>query len=224
MLNHGLSHRKRMIRLPALGLLILGLMCIAWALTNIIQQTVLVKDTMRSITSEVSVNPLKISLQLSQDIHSPLNQKGLDSSTPDSAIYPTGFSEGDVIGSLMIPVLDLTLPIVEGTEVDTLKKGVGHFSQSVLPGIDDNCVLSGHRDTVFPKLGEVVIGDLLIIKTEAGTFTYKVSNLRIVENNDRTIIVPTDHAVLTLTTCYPFQFIGNAPQRYIVEADLLSDE
>ena len=143
---------------------------------------------------------------------------------PDTAIYPVYPAEGDSIGSLIIPMLDLELPIIQGTNDKELDKGVGHFLQSVLPGENDNSVLSGHRETYFKDLGNLEIGDLLVAQTSAGKFTYKVSGTRIVSEDDRTVIVPTDHAVLTLTTCYPFDFIGSAPERYIVSADLvLSD-
>ncbi len=74
---------------------------------------------------------------------------------------------------------------------------------------------------MFRKLGNLKIGDLLIVKTSAGTFTYKISGTRIVHEDDKTVIVPTDNAILTMTTCYPFNFIGNAPDRYIVSATLI---
>ena len=120
-----------------------------------------------------------------------------------------------------IPSLNQILPIIQGTGEKELKKGVGHFSQSVLPGEKDNCVFSGHRDTVFRQIGNLKIGDKLIVQTSAGVFTYKVNGTRIVHENDKTVIVPTPNAVLTLTTCYPFNFIGNAPDRYIVSSVLI---
>jgi sortase A len=101
-----------------------------------------------------------------------------------------------------------------------LKKGVGHFTQSVLPGEEDNCVLSGHRETVFRRIGRLKLGNQLIVQTSAGIFTYQVTGTRIVQANDKTVIVPTDHAVLTLTTCYPFYAPGYFPDRYIVSAAL----
>ena len=128
---------------------------------------------------------------------------------------------GSKIGTLSIPTLKQTWPIIQGTGTNDLKKGVGHFIQSVLPGANDNCVLSGHRTTVFAKLGKVKIGDQLIVRTSTGTYTYQVKRIRIVHQDDKTVIVPTNHAVLTLTTCYPFRYIGSAPDRYIVSADLV---
>lgn len=139
----------------------------------------------------------------------------------DKILYPVYPAEGDNIGSLTIPALNQQLPIFQGTGEKELEKGIGHFAQSVLPGEEDNCVLSGHRDTVFSEMGNLKIGDSLIVQTSAGTFTYEMTGTRIVHKDDKTVIVPTDHAVLTLTTCYPFDYIGHAPDRYIVSAGLV---
>lgn len=129
---------------------------------------------------------------------------------------------GDYLGSISIPALKESLPIYEGTADAQLKMGVGHFVGSVLPGLKDNSVLAGHRDSVFSHLGKLRLGDLIIVNTVAGKFTYKISGFRIVMADDRTVIVPTKSAVLTLSTCYPFRYFGNAPKRYIVSASLLA--
>ena len=139
----------------------------------------------------------------------------------EDPLYKSRPLQGEEMGKLYIPKLDATLPIFHGTHEDELEKGVGHFAGSVLPGERDNSVLSGHRDTVFRRLGEVGKGDLLVVTTSAGTFTYKVRKVRIVDANDRTVIVPTKKPTLTVTTCYPFSFIGDAPERYILVANLL---
>jgi sortase A len=114
--------------------------------------------------------------------------------------------------------------IFQGTDSRALSKGVGHYLHSVMPGVADNSVLAGHRDTVFSHLDRVKVGDFIIIGTEEGTYIYQVHRLRIVDKNDRTVIVPTKQATLTLSTCYPFRFIGNAPKRYIVQATLIPPE
>jgi sortase A len=139
-------------------------------------------------------------------------------------LYHKRPEQGEHIGTLFIPKLKAELPILHGTDEDELEKGVGHFAGSVLPGEKDNSVLSGHRDTVFRKLGDVGKGDLLIVKTRAGEFTYKVKNVRIVDKDDRTVIVPKPRATLTVSTCYPFHFIGPAPKRYILAANLVSEK
>ncbi|MBP3950084.1 class D sortase [Bacillus sp. YZJH907-2] len=135
--------------------------------------------------------------------------------------YPEIPEKGDLMGELYIPRLEATLPIYHGTDEDELEKGVGHYAGSVLPGIDDNSVLSGHRDTVFRRLGEVGLNDLLIVKTATGEYTYKVRKVRIVDADDRTVIVPKPTATLTVSTCYPFNFVGSAPERYVLIAELI---
>ncbi|MGB4593975.1 MAG: class D sortase [Coriobacteriia bacterium] len=147
----------------------------------------------------------------------------LDVPDADEVVYADYPAVGDVIGSLSIPALEQTFPIVEGTGDGELKRGVGHFAQSVLPGVNDNCVLSGHRDTVFTDLGKLKTGDQLVVETSAGTFIYEISRIRIVDKDDKTVIVPTNHAVLTVTTCYPFNYVGSAPDRYILVADLVTN-
>ena len=131
---------------------------------------------------------------------------------------------GQLIGTLTIPRIRSSLPIIEGTGAKELRRGVGHYVGSVIPGVSDNSVLAGHRDSVFRKLGEVKIGDLITVKNDYGSFVYEVHKIRIVKANDRTVIVPTADAILTLSTCYPFRYIGNAPNRYIVQAGLVMGE
>lgn len=131
---------------------------------------------------------------------------------------------GQIIGTLTIPRIKSSLPIIEGTGAKELKRGVGHYVGSVIPGVSDNSVLAGHRDSVFRKLGEVKIGDLITVKSDYGSFVYEVHKIRIVKANDRTVIVPTTDAILTLSTCYPFRYIGNAPNRYVVQAGLVMGE
>ena len=129
---------------------------------------------------------------------------------------------GDYIGTLKIPRLSKTIPIFEGTEPAQLKKGAGHYRKSVPPGLNDNSVIAGHRDSVFTQFGSLKRGDKLIVKTNYGKFTYAITKFRIVKANDRTVIVPTPVATLTLSTCYPFHYIGSAPDRFIVTALLES--
>ncbi len=130
---------------------------------------------------------------------------------------------GEVIGLIRIPKLSEEYPIVQGTDNRSLKHGVGHYVDSVMPGVKDNSVLSGHRDSVFSKLGQLKPGDQVIVQTSDGIFTYVVRSTRIVMADDRTVIVPTPTAVLTLSTCYPFHYIGSAPKRFIVSADLVTN-
>lgn len=145
-------------------------------------------------------------------------------STAGEILYPIRPSEGDLIGSLIIPALKQEMAIIHGADEEELEKGVGHFAQSVLPGENNNAVLSGHRDTIFRQLGNLKLGDKFVTVTSAGRFTYEIIKGQIVDKDDKTIIVPTDQAVLTVTTCYPFRYVGNAPKRYILTAVLVERE
>lgn len=197
-----------------MGFMVFGIGCISWAIFNIWAQSNYSGDTTPATSAVESKLTKKSIAPVKQDPSPKLF-------TSDKAVYTVYPAGGDTIGSLTIPALKRKIPILEGTDAKALTKGVGHFSQSVLPGEKDNCVLSGHRDTVFTHLDNLKIGDQLIVQTSAGTFTYAVNGTRIVHEDDKTVIVPTDNAVLTMTTCYPFNAIGNAPDRYIVSAALI---
>jgi sortase A len=127
---------------------------------------------------------------------------------------------GSRLGDLSIASLELSYPVVQGTHENELKMGIGHMAGSMLPGQGGHVLLSGHRDTVFRKLEGLKIGDEITFSTPYGDFIYEATEFKIVEANDETVAVPTDYETLTLTTCYPFNFIGDAPQRYIVYTKL----
>lgn len=132
---------------------------------------------------------------------------------------PVTIKNGEVIGILQLPSIKEKLPIVKGVTEDALAKGVGYYEGTALPDQKDQIVLSGHRDTVFKRLGELQLGDELVVEMPYGTFIYTIEETFIVEADDRTVIRPTSPIEkLTLTTCYPFHFVGDAPQRYIVNA------
>ena len=126
---------------------------------------------------------------------------------------------GKASGILTIPKLKADLPIVEGTDADDLAKGVGHYKGSYDPDQKGQIVLSGHRDTVFRRTGELNIGDQLKITVPYGEFVYEITHTKIVDQHDTSIItLQNEKEELVLTTCYPFHFVGNAPERYIIYA------
>lgn len=137
-----------------------------------------------------------------------------------AVVYLAGYLPGQKIGTITLPTLKLSWPIYEGTEEAQLSKGVGHYSKSVLPGLSDNTVLAGHRNTVFNHLGELEIGDQIFIKTAAGTFIYEIVKFKVVKRTDKSVIVPTEDATLTLTTCFPFNHVGITTDAFIVTAKL----
>ncbi len=128
---------------------------------------------------------------------------------------------GESFGSLSIPSAKIDFPLLHGDYEEQLAKGVGHFDGSMFPGEGGNIVLAGHRETVFKTLGRVKVGDLVTVRTTYETYKYRVTELKIVDANDQTIVLPSTVEKLTLYTCYPFDTIGYKPSRYIVWAELI---
>jgi len=131
-------------------------------------------------------------------------------------------SSGALIGKLTIPRLDAQMFVVEGIDDADLRRGPGHLSWSADPGGRGNCVIAGHRDTHFRILKEIQSGDRIVLETKAEKFEYRVAGLTVVEPTNTTSLNPTVNPSLTLVTCYPFSFLGAAPKRFIVRADLVS--
>ena len=136
-------------------------------------------------------------------------------------LYKTGalrYQVDDVIGILSIPALEETYPIIEGTDEEMLMKGVGHYATTALPGGNEQILLSGHKGTVFQRLGELQPGDRFIVDMGYGSYEYEMRESEIVAADDTTVITPRGEEVLTLSTCYPFSYIGSASERYIIYA------
>ena len=130
--------------------------------------------------------------------------------------------EGSLVGSLEIPQLDFHAVVFEGTSEGTLARGVGHLTGSALPGGEGNLVLAGHRDSFFRMLKFIREGDTLKISGPEGQFDYAVDFTAIVNPDATGVLRPGHDAIVTLITCYPFDYIGNAPQRFVVRARKVS--
>jgi len=129
-------------------------------------------------------------------------------------------SIGDVVGRLEIPRLSLSAVVFEGADPEVLERGAGHLPGSALPGDRGNTVLAAHRDTFFRSLRGVRVGDLVKIHRPPKDSSYVVQSARVVEPNEVDVLKPTPDPALTLITCYPFRFIGPAPERFVVRAVL----
>jgi sortase A len=129
-------------------------------------------------------------------------------------------STGDVVGRLEIPRLSLSAVVFEGADPDVLERGAGHLSGSALPGDRGNTVVAAHRDTFFRSLRGIRVGDVIRIHRPHRDSAYVVQSARVVEPDDVDVLKPTPEPALTLITCYPFRFIGPAPERFVVRATL----
>ena len=122
------------------------------------------------------------------------------------------------LGVLRIPKLRLEAPLLEGSADATLDRGLGHIEDTAPLGMPGNAGIAGHRDGFFRVLKDIAEGDAIELQTLAGRETYRVERIWIVEPDDVSVLDPTPSRSLTLVTCYPFYFVGSAPQRFIVRA------
>lgn len=123
---------------------------------------------------------------------------------------------------LRLPSTGIEVPVLEGTSQVVMDRGAGHLPGTAAPGSGGNVVLASHRDGFFRRLKNVAVGDRIQLQRPGGLDTYRVETLQVVERTDTAALQPTRHPVLTLVTCYPFFYIGPAPQRYVVRASLVS--
>jgi sortase A len=128
---------------------------------------------------------------------------------------------------LRIPALGIEAPVLEGTSDVAMNRGVGHIDGSALPGERGNVGIAGHRDGFFRALKDVKVGEVVELERQTGAGTkrdeYQVERIAVVEPSDVSVVAPTQDATVTLVTCYPFYFVGTAPQRFVVQAKLIQE-
>ncbi len=131
---------------------------------------------------------------------------------------------GEQIAYMVIPKIKQKYQVYWGADAKTLKKGVGMFISNITttPSGNGHTVLSGHRDTVFTKLADLQENDYILVEYDKRIYIYQIQKHWITGADDRTVIIEKNTPTLTLTTCYPFNYIGDAPNRYIIEASLVS--
>jgi sortase A len=127
-----------------------------------------------------------------------------------------------VIGRLEVPRLHLAVMILDHDDPASLRLGAGHIPGTAWPGQAGNLAIAGHRDTFFRPLRNIRIGDSIVISTPSRAYRYRVESTEVVAPSDVAVLAATNQTVLTLVTCYPFSYIGAAPERLIVRALLTS--
>lgn len=127
-------------------------------------------------------------------------------------------SDGAPVSKLEIPRIGISVAVVEGVESRILRIGAGHIPGTALPGESGNIGIAGHRDTFFRNLRDIRRDDLITLTRDGRTYEYEVESVRVVDPTDVGVLAATREPVLTLVTCYPFSFVGPAPQRYIIRA------
>ena len=120
---------------------------------------------------------------------------------------------------LSIDSLDIKVPVYDGASDLNLNRGVARIRGTARINEIDNLGIAGHRDGFFRGLQHISVGDPIDLDTLNGPVRYRVTGITIVNPEDVYVLDPTESRTLTLVTCYPFYFVGSAPQRYIVTAE-----
>src|SRR5689334_6900289 len=132
---------------------------------------------------------------------------------------PVAASTSGLIGRIEIQRLGLSAMVIEGMNDSTLRRAVGHIPGTALPGQMGNVAISGHRDTFFRPLRNIKRNDIITLTTLSGVYQYRVVSTKVVGSNDVSVLTSNGRQILTLVTCYPFYFVGSAPDRFIVRAE-----
>ncbi|WP_080872836.1 class D sortase [Oceanobacillus timonensis] len=208
-----------MIRKLSLLLFIAGFLIVAYNGWNYFQATKSVQDIPET-ENKTEAAPVDTPEKDIPEKETP--EKTEETIDPSTLHYD--IKEGSEVATLDIPDMGKRFTTYWGADESTLEQGVGMYVSewTTVPNREGgHTVLSGHRDTVFTGLGELGEGDTLEVHYDGETFEYEINKTWITDPDDRTVIVEKEEPTLTLTTCYPFDFIGAAPERYIVEATLV---
>ena len=144
--------------------------------------------------------------------------------TPAPPPARTPIAAGSWLARFDAPSVHLSATVLEGSDDATLARGAGHIEDTAFPGDAGNFGIAGHRDTTFRPVRHLRVGDPLTITTADDVYHYRITKTMIVNPSDVYVLDNADHPTLTLVTCYPFEFIGHAPRRFIVSADLVGRE
>jgi sortase A len=146
-------------------------------------------------------------------------KEGNKASPVDSVVAMATPEKHGVVGHLEISRLGVSVMVVEGVDDSDLKRAVGHIPGTALPGESGNVGLAGHRDTFFRPLRLIQRNDTITMSTLQGAYDYRVVSTNVVRPEDVQVLYPTGRDSLTLVTCFPFDYIGSAPKRFIVRAE-----
>jgi sortase A len=132
--------------------------------------------------------------------------------------YAAAWAPG-VVAVIEMPRLNVAAVAMSGEGADVLDVAVGHLPDTPAPWESGNSVFAAHRDGLFRPLKGVRRGDELRVRTPHGDFVYRVRETKIVKPSDLSVVAQTPTDTLTLITCYPFTYVGNAPKRFVVHAE-----
>ena len=145
-------------------------------------------------------------------------EEELSRSAGSTPVLSLGAQREGLLGRIEIPRVGLSAAILDGVDGKTLRRAVGHVPGTALPGQGGRIALAAHRDTFFRDLRRLRSGDKVRIVTATGADEYVVRTTVIVKPHQTDLLAPSAEPLLTLVTCYPFSYVGSAPDRFVVEA------
>ena len=224
MKHHSETILRPWLRVVQIASIVLGITLLGWYLIarghSIISSRGAIKRFEQARSAPLEVDP-----------HRPDATASPSSKPVDTTLWAEGrieefqqslLAEMDTpLAILRVPRLGIETPVFEGTNDLVLNRGVGRIEGTALPGEVGNIGIAGHRDGFFRPLQDIALGDEIVLESIFETTTFVVEELHIVDPRDVWVLAPTDSPAVTLVTCYPFYFIGSAPQRFIVRANAL---
>ncbi|MBZ5592577.1 MAG: class D sortase [Acidobacteriia bacterium] len=218
-----LRFTKSLLRRSELMSFAVGFCCLGLCATIMVHVWLFQAYQNWAFEQELGGEPVSISGFLTQAVAfsepatlPPLVPSAAGLATPQAGFPAAGYQS--VVGRIEIPRIGLKAIILEGATRRTLALAVGHIPGTPLPGGKGNAGLAAHRDTFFRGLSNIQLGDTIVVTTLEGSFEYRVESCRVVGPRDTRVLENSEEAVLTLVTCYPFHYLGPAPERFIVRA------
>lgn len=213
-----IPRKKTALRWLERGLLIVAVLCLgswAWAWLDATytqyQENRLFDEATSSRQASAAALPARTTAASETDALGNFHAAAARSRSP--------LDSGDLVGRIEIPRIGVSSIVLEGVDKKTLRRGVGHIPETALPEGGGNVGLAAHRDSFFRGLKDVRKNDIITFKTLEGTYEYRVVSTEIVDPEDTHVLADVGTARLTLVTCYPFHYVGSAPQRFIVHAE-----
>jgi sortase A len=197
-------------------LLMAGAGMLVWCAALIVEAIIAQRSARRVLEPSVATTPA---------VEPAVIAPALEDDADDAETVPDipSLQTGSPIAALSIPRVQLSAAVLHGSDARTLRHGPGHLENTAYPGDTGNVVIAGHRDSFFWPLRNIRLGDDIFLDTPEGRFHYQVTSLRVVNPRDISVLAQGEAPVLTLITCYPFQVLGRAPDRFIVRADRVRD-
>jgi sortase A len=205
------------------ALLAVGVVCLGYYWYHVAEARQFQRDQISAL--ERRLGDASARTELPADTATPSALEAPDESDAPSARSARGAPRATGAGSapgsfalLEIPRLDLLTPILPGDDAATLDRAVGHLPDTPMPWEPGNSALAAHRDGLFRPLRHIRVGDEVRVRSEHGPLLYTVTETKIVTPDDLSVLASQASDTLTLITCYPFNYIGHAPKRFIVHA------